>query len=139
MEFSCIIKKYAEDILKKFNMSNCNHATTHMETNIKLNKESEDELVDIILYKQIIDSLRYIQNTRPNICHNVRLVNRFMEGPRRPRFILSYIRGSTNHGIFFPHQQNTTVEAKGKDILTPRVSYYNVLHILTINSFSIHG
>lgn len=45
---------YAEDILKKFKMRNCNLANTPMETNIKLNKESDDDLVDNTLYKQII-------------------------------------------------------------------------------------
>lgn len=57
-------KKHSEDILKKFKMRNNNPAIIPMETNIKLNKELEDEMVYNIAYKQIIGLSRYLCNKR---------------------------------------------------------------------------
>lgn len=44
-------KKYAEDIIKKFRMRNCNPAITPMETGAKLSKDTNDEPVNATLYK----------------------------------------------------------------------------------------
>ncbi|GAU44851.1 hypothetical protein TSUD_112250 [Trifolium subterraneum] len=100
-------KKYAEDILNRFKMVNCNTTITPIETGSKLSKISTDELVDATLYKQIIGSLRYLCNTRPDISHSVGLVSRFMEQPRR---IMRYIKGTIDHGILMPSQKSTKGE-----------------------------
>jgi hypothetical protein len=60
-------------------MSNCNSAITPMETGVKLSKNTDDELVDSTLYKQIIGSLRYLCNTKIDLCHSVGLLSRFMD------------------------------------------------------------
>ena len=104
-------KKYAEDILKRFKMANCNPAITPMETGLKLSRESPGELVDATLYKQIIGSLRYLCNTRPDISHSVGLLSRFMEQPRSCHLlavkrILRFIRGTTDHGVLMPSEKN---------------------------------
>lgn len=72
-------KKYAEDILKRFKISSYNTAITPMETNIKLRKESDEELLDSLLNKQIIGTLRYLCNTWLNICQSLGLVSIFKE------------------------------------------------------------
>ncbi|GAU22886.1 hypothetical protein TSUD_376970 [Trifolium subterraneum] len=105
-------KKYAEDIFNKFKMVNCNTTITPMETCSKLSKSSTDELVDATLYKQIIGSLRYLCNTRPDISHSVGLVSRFMEQPRSchliaAKRIMKYIKGTIDHGILMPSQKST--------------------------------
>lgn len=102
-------KKYEEDILKKLKMRNFKHANTPMKTNIKLNKESKAEMVDITLYNQIIGSLRYFCNTRPDICHSARLISIFMENLSLSHLIaaktaLRYIRGTVDHGVLMPNQ-----------------------------------
>lgn len=101
-------------------MRRSNTANTSMETNITLRKESYEELVDNILYKQIIESMRFLCNIRPNICHSMGLVSRFMEKPRLSHLlvtnrILRYISDTTCHGFFIPHQQSTTTEARVYD------------------------
>jgi hypothetical protein len=105
-------KKYAEDILKRFNMVNCNAVITPMETGSKLSRNSTDELVDATLYKQIIGSLRYLCNTRYDISHSVGLVSRFMEQPRTchliaAKRIMRYIKGTIDHGVLMPSQNST--------------------------------
>ena len=47
-------KKYVIDMLKRFNMEDCNTTKTPINTSTKLVKESK---VDLTLYKQIIGSL----------------------------------------------------------------------------------
>ena len=46
--------KYASDILKRFNMMNCNPSSSLAETNLKLVMNQEEELVDPTLFKQIV-------------------------------------------------------------------------------------
>lgn len=61
-------KKYAQDILKRFKMSNCNSASRQLETREKLRKETNDEFVSATLYKQINGSLSYLCNIMLDIC-----------------------------------------------------------------------
>ncbi|GAU44417.1 hypothetical protein TSUD_100640 [Trifolium subterraneum] len=110
-------KKYVEDILKRFHMSNCNPAITPMETGLKLSKITNEELVDSTLYKQIIGSLRYLCNTRIDICHSVGLLSRFMSEPRTSHLtaakrVLRYVKGTSSHGILLPNQSNNSVKLK---------------------------
>lgn len=70
-------------------MKNFNHAINPIEIEIKLKKDSNDELVYGTLYKKIIGSLGYICNTRPDIYQNVNLVRRFMEEPRSCHLLAS--------------------------------------------------
>jgi hypothetical protein len=60
--------KYAVEILKRFDMLECKSMNTPMETKMKLLFDTSSELIDATLYRQIIGSLMYLTNTRPNIC-----------------------------------------------------------------------
>ena len=59
--------KYAIEIMKKFNMLECKSMATPMESHLKLLVDDSLELVDVTHYKQIIGSLMYLTNTRPDI------------------------------------------------------------------------
>ncbi|KAK2374004.1 hypothetical protein QL285_074999 [Trifolium repens] len=100
-------RKYAGEILKRFNMTDCTYDVTPMEVNLRLEKNQTEEAVDSTIFKQIVGSLRYLCNSRPDICFAVGLVSRFMESPRRShmnaaRRILRYIAGTLDFGILFP-------------------------------------
>ena len=60
--------KYAGEILKRFEMMDCKSMTTLMTMNLKLLGDTTSETVDATLYKQMIGSLMYLTNTRPDIC-----------------------------------------------------------------------
>jgi hypothetical protein len=57
--------------------------TTPMITNWKKLHASESQLVDSTLYHQLIGSLMYLVNTRPDICFVVNTLSQFMVEPRR--------------------------------------------------------
>ena len=55
------------EILKIFDMLDCKSMDTPMDTNLKLLPDESPELVDMTQYRQIIGSLMYLMNTRPDI------------------------------------------------------------------------
>ena len=60
--------KYAVEVLKRFDMLECKSMATPMDSNLKLLVDDSSELVDVTQYRQIIGSLMYLTNTRPDIC-----------------------------------------------------------------------
>eukprot|EP00253_Pinus_taeda_P016383 PITA_16383 len=75
--------RYATEILKRFRMEDCRPMANPMITNWKKIDASEDKDVDPTLYKQLIGSLMYLVNTRPNICYAVNTLSQFMVEPKR--------------------------------------------------------
>jgi hypothetical protein len=75
-------RKYALDVLKRFNMLDCNSTLTPAEVNLKLEKNENEELVDSTLFKQVTGSLRYLCHSRPDILYAIGVISRFMSEPR---------------------------------------------------------
>lgn len=99
--------KYANVCLKKFHMMHCNSAMTPADTGLILLKEGSDEKVDATHYRQVVGSLRYLCNSRPDLVFSVGLISRFMESPRvshmlAAKRILRYVKGTHDFGILFP-------------------------------------
>jgi hypothetical protein len=66
---------YAVEVLKRFGMQDCRPMSTPMVINLKKIDASRLEVVDPTLYKQLIGSLMYLVNTRPDICFVVNTLN----------------------------------------------------------------
>ncbi|KAK2370871.1 putative mitochondrial protein [Trifolium repens] len=103
-------KKYIADVLKRFHMENCNEAETPMEANLKLSKDEAGQAVDATLFKQVVGSLRFICNTRPDINYAVGSVSRFMSNPKASHMvaakrILRYLKGTHDYGLAFPRSK----------------------------------
>ncbi|RDX65224.1 hypothetical protein CR513_56136, partial [Mucuna pruriens] len=97
-------RKYILKVLKMFHMSNCNSTTTPMEYRIKLIGDHCENLLDNTLYKQIVGSLRYICNSRPDIAYFVGLISKFMNDPKSSHLlvakrILRHLKGTIDHGL----------------------------------------
>ena len=60
--------KYALDILKRFGMMDCKAMATPMASNLKLLSDASSKVVDAMMYCQMIGSLVYLTNMRPDIC-----------------------------------------------------------------------
>ena len=78
-------------------MNQCNGARVPAAGNLKLTEALEEIAVDSTLFKQIVGSLRFICNSRPDISYAVGLISRLMCNPRAPhmaaaKHILRYLR-----------------------------------------------
>jgi hypothetical protein len=98
--------KYAVEILKRFDMLESKSMNTHMETKLKLLVDTSSELVDATLYRQIIGSMMYLTNTRPDICFVVNTLSQFLVEPRRVRIVVAkhvmrYLKGTLDFGLSY--------------------------------------
>ena len=96
--------KYVADVLKRFQMIDCRPMSTPMITNWAKLHASEGELVDPTLYRQLIGSLMYLVNTRPDMSFAVNTLNQFMVEPKRvhwtvAKHILRYLAGTIDYGL----------------------------------------
>jgi len=64
-------KKYTREVLKSFNMKNCNTTPTLVITNTKLIEELDDKTINATLFKEIVGSLKFLCNNRPYISYGV--------------------------------------------------------------------
>ena len=73
---------YASKLLEQSGMADCKPCKTPMEERLKLTNDSIAAKVDATLYRSIVDGLRYLVHTRPDIVFVVGYVSRFIEDPR---------------------------------------------------------
>jgi hypothetical protein len=98
--------KHTVEILKKFRMTDYKPMATPMVMNLKKLNETSSDLgeIDPHLYRQLIGSLMYLVNTRPDICYVVSVLNQFMSQPRQTHWIIAnnvlrYLRGTVGYGL----------------------------------------
>lgn len=99
-------KKYAQQVLERFKMADCNPVKNPIVPGAKLSKESAGEEVDATLYKQLVGCVMYLTVTRPDMMYVVCLISRFMAKPREEHLLaakraLRYLKGTLEFGIFF--------------------------------------
>ena len=63
--------KYAREILGKFHMEDCKPMDTPLLGNWRKEDATSTEVVGAIVYQQLVGSLMYLVNTRPDICYAV--------------------------------------------------------------------
>jgi hypothetical protein len=76
--------KYTLEILRRFGTIDCKSMTTPMVANLKKLSESssDSDLIDPTMYRQLIGSLMYLVNTKPDICYAVNALSQFTSQPR---------------------------------------------------------
>ena len=92
-------RKYAMDLLKKFNMVNCKVAATPMNVNEKLCHDDGGKMANAIYFRSLVGGLNYLSHTRPDIAFSVGVVFRFMYNPSKlhlgaAKRILRYVAGT---------------------------------------------
>ncbi|KAK2452040.1 hypothetical protein QL285_011043 [Trifolium repens] len=111
--------KYATKILRKFKMLDCNSSVTPADTRDKSEEDTCSDAVDPTMFRQLIGSLRYLCQTRPDINYAVGYVSRFMSKPLKSHLlsakrILRYINGTIHIGVLFPYSKdNGRLELSG--------------------------
>jgi hypothetical protein len=99
-------RRYAGEILKRFEMQDCNPTSTPAEPRLQLSKDSDSDDVDPTQYRRLIGSFRYLCHIRPDLAYNVGMVSRFMQKPKvshlaATKRILRYLKGTLDYGILF--------------------------------------
>ncbi|KAI3690760.1 hypothetical protein L2E82_48967 [Cichorium intybus] len=99
-------KRYALDLLNKFNMIEASPVSTPMEYGLKLAKHSNEENVDPTIYRSLVGSLMYLTATRPDLIFSISMISRFIEAPKTSHWeagkrILKYVKGTQDHGIIY--------------------------------------
>ena len=89
--------------------------TTPMALNMKLLCDSSSEMVDAMMYHQIICCLMYLMNTREDICFAVNTLSQFLTDPRHvhliaAKHILRYLRGTIDYGLKYEANQKINLE-----------------------------
>ena len=106
--------KYALDVLKKFNMSDCKPCNTPCEVGLKWSTNSTQKKVDGKLYRQLVGNLLYLTITRPDIAYAVGIVSRYMADPHIEHWkvakrILIYIKGTYWLDIEYKYEGEPTL------------------------------
>jgi len=114
---------YIEDIINRFNMQNCNEASTPLDINQKLSKEmsptTEEEKTEMakVPYQELVGRVSgtglifACQGTRPDIAHAIGIISRFNNNPGRVHWsaakrILRYLKATSNLKLEFSKDGN---------------------------------
>jgi hypothetical protein len=107
--------KYVVEILKRFRMMDCKAMPTPMVTNLKLLSDTSSETVDATMYRQMIGSLMYLTNTRPDICFAVNTLSQYMVEPRSvhliaTKHVMRYLKGTIDYGLRYASDREISLQ-----------------------------
>jgi hypothetical protein len=93
-------------------MLKCISMYTPMETKLKLLVDSSLELIDTTLYRQIIGSLMYLTNTRPDICFDVNTLSQFLVEPKHvhlvvAKHVMRNLKGTLDFGLYYTRDHDS--------------------------------
>nr|GEV60532.1 hypothetical protein [Tanacetum cinerariifolium] len=96
---------------KLIGMSKCNPTKWPMDLKLQLTKDEGGKEVDPTKYRSIIESLRYLLNTHPDLSYSVGVVSKYMQSPKESHYaamkkILRYLKGTTEYGLKYPKGGN---------------------------------
>ena len=75
--------KYANEILRWFHMEKCKPMQTPLAGNWRKEDATSGEVVTANVYWQLVGSLMYLVNTRPNLCFVVNQLSQAMVRPTK--------------------------------------------------------
>ena len=99
-------RRYVNDVLKRFGMSNCKAVISPMDIISRL-KPRNASIKNDVPFREAVSALMPLTTaTRPDIGFAVGYVSRFMENPQVEHWmaikrILRYLQGAKSHGICF--------------------------------------
>jgi hypothetical protein len=96
--------QYAEDLLERAGMTNCNSVATPADTKGKASATDGTLIADATSYRSLAGALQYLTITRPDIAYAVQQVCLHMHAPRDVHLtmlkrILRYIKGTAHLGV----------------------------------------
>lgn len=104
--------QYLKDVLKKFNMDNCNTISTPIESKLNIEEDNKQECNQP--YRQLVGSLMYAMlGSRPDLSYALNFFCRYQSKPNECHWnhlkrVLRYVKGTLNNGLCFHRQSNNT-------------------------------
>jgi hypothetical protein len=107
---------YAEDLLERAGMANCNTVTTPADTKPKAAATDGKLIDDATTFRSIAGALQYLTITRPDIAYAVQQVCLHMHAPRDVhqtmlKRVLRYVKGTTHLGVQLRAAPTATITA----------------------------
>jgi hypothetical protein len=98
--------KYACDLIRRFHMDDCKPTPSFFQSGVKIISTRTYLEVDATLHRQLVGSLLYFTDTRPDISFIVGLVSRYMQTPheihwKAAKRILRYVHGTVQFEIHY--------------------------------------
>ena len=86
-----------------------------MALNLNLLSDASSEVVDALMYCQMIGSLMYLKNTRPNIFFSMNTLSQFLKYLRQVHLIaanhtLSYLKGTVDYALKYEVNQKINLD-----------------------------
>ena len=95
--------KYVVEILKRFEMMDCKAMATSMASNLELLSDDSLDMIDAMMYRQIICSLMSLMNMRPKTCFVVNNLSQFLMYQRHAQLVekntVRCIKGTIEYGL----------------------------------------
>lgn len=91
---------YELELLKRFELTNYKTTITRAEMNHKLDSDVVGDDVNAPNFKILVGSLRYLRNTRPDICYEVGIMSRFMNKLTWSQY--QVVVRTLKYGVLFP-------------------------------------
>nr|GEW04287.1 putative ribonuclease H-like domain-containing protein [Tanacetum cinerariifolium] len=126
--------KYVAEILKKFGLTKGKSASTPIDTEKPLLKDTDGENVDVHTYRSMIDSLMYITSSRPDIMFTVCACARFQVTPKASHLhtvkrIFRYLKDQTVSG------KDSSNPLMADNL--PKVIWYSTHHVTLMKSWLV--
>ena len=87
-------------------MQGCKPIDTALLGNWKKEDATSAKVVDATVYRQLVGSLMYLVNTRPDICYAMNQLSQVMVKPTKlfwkvGKHVLRYLRGTSEYGLWY--------------------------------------
>lgn len=109
-------RKYSLNLLKDFDVSNIKVTHSPLPQGLKLQFIPVDVLPEPSVYRKLIGRLLYLSLTRPDLSFGIQHLSQFVANlgtfhMTAALHILKYLAQTSSYGLFYPHQQNTSLIA----------------------------
>ncbi|XP_031270987.1 uncharacterized protein LOC116129379 [Pistacia vera] len=108
--------KFAQELLEKARMEDCNPCLTPMAVGTKLNKDDRELFEQPTLYRSIIGGLQYLTLSRPDLAFTINKLSQLLQSPTLAHWtackhVLQYVKGTLHHGLIFKRNSHFRLEA----------------------------
>lgn len=126
---------YIDEVLKRFNHADCHAEATPLDPSAISTLLPRDDVAPATergRYQELSGSLNYLSiRTQPDISTAVAFLSRFNHNPAPPHWavlkrVLRYLRGTADHGLFYPRAPQKNDQIYVETNVQPVVKQYDV-------------